>query len=530
MILDIIKEKIGNISVSAGDKSYTLDMLKLRRVKLDMRERSCLFNFAFPVFPDDGLRDKILSVVREACPPYFKIRLKIDRDYLDLRGAQDLFVGFLSGFQALSAAISPKEQVFGVSEDGFCVELRLSEETEKLVESSRFAEKFADFVSGYTNYKIALKRIVKPSDIDFDERVKELEEKRDLNISAQLSLPSRKIKLESVKELIGRAIDTPPKYILDVRAGEELTIVCGKVHNPTTYRPREKDFVLCKFDLQDFSGEIPCVYFAKDENNLKKFLSVYDGDEIVVRGKTTVSNFTKCEQITAYQISRCKIAADEDGNSFVSRPPCAKYMVVEPEPYIEPNQIDLLAATNKPPEFFLNNTVVVFDFETTGLRVLEDKIIEIGAVKMIDGEIKESFSTLINPQKKIDARITDLTGISDEMVENAPTIQQVMGDFYKFCFGSVMVAHNLEFDYGFLRYFAKPSGYLFDNKKLDTLELSRQLFAKDRFRGEEPSKFTLDVLTKYFEIPLDNAHRSLCDAAATAHLLKKLLEKDPELI
>ena len=183
---------------------------------------------------------------------------------MDLRGAQDLFVGFLSGFQALSAAISPKEQVFGVSEDGFCVELRLSEETEKLVESSRFAEKFADFVSGYTNYKIALKRIVKPSDIDFDERVKELEEKRDLNISAQLSLPSRKIKLESVKELIGRAIDTPPKYILDVRAGEELTIVCGKVHNPTTYRPREKDFVLCKFDLQDFSGEIPCVYFAKD--------------------------------------------------------------------------------------------------------------------------------------------------------------------------------------------------------------------------------------------------------------------------
>lgn len=136
MILDIIKEKIGNISVSAGDKSYTLDMLKLRRVKLDMRERSCLFNFAFPVLPDDGLRDKILSVVREACPPYFKIRLKIDRDYLDLRGAQDLFVGFLSGFQALSAAISPKEQSFVVSEDGFCVELRLSEETERLVESS----------------------------------------------------------------------------------------------------------------------------------------------------------------------------------------------------------------------------------------------------------------------------------------------------------------------------------------------------------------------------------------------------------
>lgn len=529
MILDIIKEKLGSISVSAGDKNYSLDMLKLRRVRLDMREKTCLFNFAFPILPDEDLKEKILTVVREACPPYFKIRLKIDRDYFDLRGVQDLFGEFLSGFQALSAAVSSDDISFGASDDGFCVEMRLSEETERLVVSSGFAEKFADFVSGYTNYKILLKRNVKPSKVDFDERIKELDEKRDLNISAQLSLPSRKIKLESVKELIGRAIDTPPKYILDVRAGEEVTIVCGKVHNPTTYRPREKDFVLCKFDLQDFSGEISCVYFAKDENNLKKFLTVYDGDEIVVRGKTTISSFTKCEQVTVYQLSRCKIA-DEDASSFVSKPPCAKYMVVEPQPYIEPNQMDLLGTAQRPPQFFLDNTVVVFDFETTGLKVLEDKIIEIGAVKMINGEIKESFNTLVNPQKSIDARITELTGISDEMVENAPTIQQVIGDFYKFCFGSVMVAHNLEFDYGFLRYFAKPSGYLFDNKKLDTLELSRQLFSKERFRGEEPGKFTLDVLTKHFEIPLNNAHRSLCDAAATAHLLKKLLEKDPNLI
>lgn len=262
MILDIIKEKLGSISVSAGDKNYSLDMLKLRRVRLDMREKTCLFNFAFPLLPDEDLKEKILTVVREACPPYFKIRLKIDRDYFDLRGVQDLFGEFLSGFQALSAAVSSDDISFGASDDGFCVEMRLSEETERLVVSSGFAEKFADFVSGYTNYKILLKRNVKPSKVDFDERIKELDEKRDLNISAQLSLPSRKIKLESVKELIGRAIDTPPKYILDVRAGEEVTIVCGKVHNPTTYRPREKDFVLCKFDLQDFSGEISCRVFC----------------------------------------------------------------------------------------------------------------------------------------------------------------------------------------------------------------------------------------------------------------------------
>lgn len=74
MILDIIKEKLGSISVSAGDKNYSLDMLKLRRVRLDMREKTCLFNFAFPILPDEDLKEKILTVVREACPPYFKIR------------------------------------------------------------------------------------------------------------------------------------------------------------------------------------------------------------------------------------------------------------------------------------------------------------------------------------------------------------------------------------------------------------------------------------------------------------------------
>ena len=529
MILEIIKEKFGKKAIASVDKEYPIDMLKLRRVALDVKDKSCLFSFAFPIVIGEEVKEEISQIISEATPANFKIKLKFDRDYMDIHGVRDLFEDFMGKYQSLSAAILPRDIEYSALGEGFCVEIKITKEIEALVNSSGFAEKFAEFVLGYTNYKIILKRTFKPSDIDFDSRIKELEEKSDLNISAQLSLPSRKIKLDSVKELIGKVIETPPKYILDVRIEDEITIVCGKVRNPTTFRPKDRDFVICKFELQDFSGEISCVYFAKDENNLKKFMTVYDGDEIVVRGKTSINNFSKTEQITVYQLSRCKIAKDE-GNAFASKEPCAKYMIVEPQPYEEPNQMDLLQTSPQTPQFFLENTVVVFDFETTGLKVLEDKIIEIGAVKLVDGKIKESFSTLINPQRAIDARITDLTGISEEMVKDAPTIQQVMGDFYKFCFGSVMVAHNLEFDYGFLRYFAKPAGYFFDNKKLDTLVLSRKLFADEEFKGEEPNEYTLDTLTKYFEIPLNNAHRSLCDAVATAYLLKKLLEKMPNLI
>ena len=122
----------------------------------------------------------------------------------------------------------------------------------------------------------------------------------------------------------------------------------------------------------------------------------------------------------------------------------------------------------------LYDTFIVFDIETTGLSKENDKITEIGAVKVENGKIIERFSTFVNPKKRLSEEIVKLTNITDDMLKDAPTIDKVLPQFLKFCGNGVLVAHNAGFDVGFIRNNAEalhmPS---VDNTVLDTVELSR---------------------------------------------------------
>lgn len=158
-------------------------------------------------------------------------------------------------------------------------------------------------------------------------------------------------------------------------------------------------------------------------------------------------------------------------------------------------------------------TYVVFDFETTGLNKQSDEIIEIGAVKVYNGEIVDNFASFISPKKNIPAKITELTGIDNEMVKDAPKIDEIINDFINFIGDSVLVAHNASFDYGFLKSALKlnKSPYI-KNSVLDTLDLSRALYP-------ELKNHKLNTLCKHLAIGLENHHRAVDDAKATALLL-----------
>ena len=143
---------------------------------------------------------------------------------------------------------------------------------------------------------------------------------------------------------------------------------------------------------------------------------------------------------------------------------------------------------------------MVFDIETTGFNSQTDRIIEIGAVKVIDGEITETFSEFINPQIPIPFKITQLTTITDEMVMNADTIDAVLPRFLEFCGDSVLVAHNAGFDTGFIHENAKRLDLDFHPTIVDTLGLSRSLMT-------HLAKFTLDNLCKNLNIKLETHHR-----------------------
>ena len=165
----------------------------------------------------------------------------------------------------------------------------------------------------------------------------------------------------------------------------------------------------------------------------------------------------------------------------------------------------------------LKSTFVVFDIETTGFSSDKNRIIEIGAVKVKDGEIVDRFSTFVNPRTPIPFRIIKLTSITDEMVKDAPGIEEVLPSFVEFCKDAILVAHNAAFDTGFINANCKRENIEFEYTSVDTVGISRVLFP-------DAKKHTLDVLCKRMGIILDNHHRAVDDAEATAGIFIKMIK------
>ncbi len=165
----------------------------------------------------------------------------------------------------------------------------------------------------------------------------------------------------------------------------------------------------------------------------------------------------------------------------------------------------------------LTGDFVVFDLETTGFSPVNDRIIEIGAVRVSGGKICERYSTFVNPGIHIPERITELTTITDAMVKDAPPIEEVLPEFLDFIGDNVLVAHNAGFDHGFIRTKAKEQGIETDFTVVDTVGLARVLFP-------ELAKFKLDNIAKKLKISLENHHRAVDDAGATAEIFEKFVE------
>lgn len=165
----------------------------------------------------------------------------------------------------------------------------------------------------------------------------------------------------------------------------------------------------------------------------------------------------------------------------------------------------------------LRDSYVVFDLETTGFSSNSDRIIEIGAVKVVDGKEVDTFSEFVNPKRPIPFEIENLTHINDDMVKDAKVIEEVLPEFLAFCEGSVLVAHNAEFDVGFVEANCKRMGIETDFSVIDTVELAHILLP-------ELGRFKLDTVAKHLKITLANHHRAVDDAGATAKIFVRFIE------
>ena len=160
---------------------------------------------------------------------------------------------------------------------------------------------------------------------------------------------------------------------------------------------------------------------------------------------------------------------------------------------------------------------VVLDLETTGLSVKEDQILEIGAVKVQGGEVTASYETFVNPGRKVPERITELTGIRDEMIADAPDVETAVRGFLDFCGGLPLLGHNILFDYSFIKQAAINARLDFEKEAWDTLKIARKALPDLESRS-------LEALCGYYQIPREHAHRAMDDVLETLALFRKLEE------
>ncbi len=184
------------------------------------------------------------------------------------------------------------------------------------------------------------------------------------------------------------------------------------------------------------------------------------------------------------------------------------------EAYLVPDKVPCVSF---PKGQDIDTTYCVLDLETTGFSFRTEKITEVGIMKVKNGEVIDEFSCFVNPEKPIPQRVIEVTNITDDMVKDAETIETVMPKILDFVGDSVLVAHNADFDIGFLKYNAKELGLSLENTYLDTLRLAKELFP-------EYKKYKLGIIAEKLGIKVEVAHRALDDVDTTVKVLNVMFE------
>lgn len=369
--------------------------------------------------------------------------------------------------------------------------------------------------------------------------------------------------------VIGMTIknDTEFRRLIDIVEEERRVAIEGYVFSAET-RELRSGRTLLTFKITDYTSSIIVKMFSRDKEDAALFERVNKGMWLRVRGSVQNDTFVRDLVMIAQDINEVKALERKDtvpeGEKRVElhvHTPMSQMDAVTsvgtlvaqakkwghkaiaitdhavaqsfPEAYsagkkndikilygVEANLVDdgVPIAYNEAHRLLEDDVYVVFDVETTGLSAVYDTIIELAAVKISKGEIIDRFEAFANPHHPLSATTIDLTGITDDMVRNAPDVEDVLRDFHSWTGDSILVAHNASFDMGFLNVGYRKAGIeKASNPVIDTLELARFLYP-------EMKNHRLNTLAKKFNVELTQHHRAIYDAEATGYLLLIMLK------
>jgi len=522
-------------------------MLKFASASYEKQRKKLLIKFLISAGAIQKFDEQEKQEVLNVCKKMFDgvdVDVDYQRTYADESVVKNKVLEFFNRTnQLIFRSMGDNNIVVTMDSDGDEINVKLIFETQfyKILtahkendENDNLIEKLKEFLDHTFNPEIIIEteeKVVDLKNMDLSEV--------EIETTIQDMPDARIVSIETGKKVFvrGRSQGIPhePGYIVDVKGDSDNMVLCGKIsgisrktyqnkkYDPTNKDPKHPEFSeeklpLLRFYLDDTTSKMPCVAFPSSTADGDRIEELEDGTTVVCVGKVGTSTYDSVLTFTVFAMFECTI--DFDSIKVVREKPVPKkYVNVFPKPYVDMGQKSLLDVEKPVPKYFLGKTFVVFDLETTDKVVGDAEIIEIAACKVVDGVVKETFQTLVKPTCVIREEIINLTHIDNLMVADAPSIEDVLPDFYKFSRDSILVGHNiLGFDYPIIKIYADKQGYVFDNDMKDTLLLARQYLTG-------LSSFRLESLSKEFGISHENAHRALSDVLATVEVFKIIAER-----
>lgn len=493
----------------------------LNKITVGKARRVCLFTVMTdrPYSEEDEAFAKAL--VREAVPQSMRSGIKICKIAADSQLIVREILRFLQSHHRAAAACIAEEDIEVVSGDPMLFRLGVDDAERGFFEKNEglksaleemlernFCKKFA----GELFYKT---KPVRETDDDFDEE----------DVQADYR-PPRTFEIVNFEPIDEGEIPKSATYLADCDFASESLTVCGEIaylqERVSKAKTDEKGEVVregkpyLRITISDTTDKLTLSYYPRKKTE-EKIRELKEGDKIVCTGR--MEWFNERLSFVARYINRGSMPEDFVPEKKQAKAIPSRYSTVQPEKLVDYDQISLFDRGELPKDL-VENTFVVFDLETTGLVNSPiggkmDAITEIGAVKIENGEIREKFTTLVNPERKLTEEIVALTGITDDMLKDAPKIGEVIGDFCKFCEGCLLVGHNVQFDYKFARYYAEQEEYEFEHKTYDTLSIAQGLLFLPNYK--------LNTLADYYGISF-NHHRAWSDAHTTAKIFIELIK------
>ena len=462
---------------------------------------------------------------------------------------------------------------------GTCLSISLKTKGSMILKSHSCDRLLEDLISNSISQKVNVSFI--DFALDDNHRAdyfmqKEVEEARVLSLAptyAENGAGKKQRKKEAdqvagvVDIIMGKSFNDSIMKMSEVTQDSGRVAICGDISN-IAFREIRGERVLCSFDITDYTSSLTIKFFIQKDDVELRQEQIKDGLAFRVRGEAQFDKYSKELVILATDIieiekqiktdnaeikrvelhlhtqmssmdavspvdALVKRAADwghkaiaiTDHGVLQAYPDAYKAgkknkikVIYGVECYLLDDELPIVYSTGEDTDRHpVDGEFVVFDIETTGLEAEKDKITEIGAVKIMGGCVVDTFNTFVNPGIHIPEFITKLTGITDEMVEEAPDIKQALEDFLSFTGELPVIAHNASFDTGFIKYNAKKLKKRFGNAVIDTLQMSRSLFP-------ELGKHKLNLVAKHLGIKLENHHRAVNDAGAAARIFMKCME------